>query len=352
MRYCFILIIILFSFIISFIIGLQSNINLNELTSNNGFSITGANIDDYSGTSVSNAGDFNGDGYDDFVIGSPKGYISYVIYGSASGNYNQNIDLKLLTVNQGFSFYGGMENGYYVSSAGDMNGDGYSDVIIGVPNKNDAGKCFVLFGASSGLTNVAFDSLPSNRGFSIVSGINCDPNIGECDVLGRAVSSAGDVNGDGIDDIMVGVYGAGDAGIIYIIYGKTTGLSNFILSTLTFSQGYCIIGSVKDSNLYGKYWIGLYLSNAGDINNDGYDDIILSAPTTHSTPQNLNSGTIFVIYGSEIRLSNIVINHDFCIHSISQGFCIYGVNVSDFSGTSLSSIGDVNGDGYDDILIG
>ena len=211
-----------------------ANINLSSLNGSNGFQINGETAGDYSGYSVSSAGDVNGDGFDDLIIGAdganPHGNdsgASYVVFGKASG-FAANLNLSSLNGSNGFQISGeaaGDFSGLSVSSAGDVNGDGFDDLIIGAdganPHGNDSGASYVVFGKASGFAaNLNLSSLNGGNGFQI---------SGEAagDYSGRSVSSAGDINGDGFDDLIIGADGANphgnNSGAAYVVFGKASG---------------------------------------------------------------------------------------------------------------------------------
>src|SRR4028119_2178649 len=179
--------------------------NLSALNGSNGFAINGIADGDSSGYSVSSAGDVNGDGFDDLIIGAysadPNGITyagqSYVVFGSNSG-FSAGLDLSALNGSNGFAINGIAANdlsGFSVSSAGDVNGDGIDDLIIGArsadPNGiSDAGQSYVVFGSNSGFgAGLDLSTLNGSNGFAI-NGIAVGDNSGS------SVSSAGDVNGD------------------------------------------------------------------------------------------------------------------------------------------------------------
>ena len=328
-------------------------IELSELDGSDGFRIGGENTGDKSGYSVSSAGDVNGDGYDDIIIGAVGADFngrssgsSYIVFGK-EGNFGRTIELSELDGRGGFRIDGENaydKSGYSVSSAGDINGDGYDDIIIGAHYVDWYGdtisaSSYVVFGKESDFNRtIELSELDGSDGFRI-DGENTD------DKIGKSVSSAGDINGDGYDDIIIGAYGAdpngSSSGSSYVVFGKESSFSRAIeLSELDGSDGFRIDGTSA------HYLSGYSVSSAGDVNGDGYDDVIIGAYA--ADPNGVqNSGASYVVFGKASGF-NATIN----LSASSGGIRIDGANVSDWSGYSVSSAGDVNGDGYDDVIIG
>ncbi len=211
--------------------GFAANVQLSGLTGTNGFKISGVAAGDESGVSVSGAGDINGDGIDDIIIGAPTAApngshsgASYVVFGSSSG-FAANVQLSGLTGANGFKLSGVAASdgsGISVSGAGDINGDGIDDLIVGAPyaapNGYDSGASYVVFGKSSGFAaNVQLSGLTGSNGFKL-SGVAADYESG------TSVSGAGDINGDGINDLIVGARGADpngfNSGASYVVFGQ------------------------------------------------------------------------------------------------------------------------------------
>lgn len=327
---------------------MTQNIYLDEITSNQGFKIHGSTNGDESGSSVSSAGDFNGDGYDDIIIGAPKATpnsranagISYVVFG---GNFSTNIELSSLALNKGFSILGanaGDKSGYSVSGIGDINNDGFADIAIGAPyaspnSRTMAGITYIIFGKNE-VNNIDL-AVQQSRVISVAG-------EAEYDYCGYSVSSAGDMNKDGFSDIVIGSpgadvisYSAGPNGRAYVIFGNSLTHDIDLLSLAT-NQGFTMRGE-------GGFF-GSSVSTAGDVNGDGYADIIIGANLFDLSYSIKDAGRSYVLFGGS-SLSSIYLTQ----LTITKGFYITGGNGAK-SGFSVSGIGDFNNDGYSDIIIG
>jgi hypothetical protein len=140
--------------------------------------------------------------------------------------------------------------GHVVGTAGDVNGDGFDDVIIGAPGQLKAGRVYVYFGSAGGLTKSSVPAWTLENGES----------------FGWSVGTAGDVNGDGFDDLIIGGPGPDDAERVYGYYGSTKGLRASTVPDWT---------AMNDSP--GSQF-GWSVGTAGDVNRDGFDDVIVGAP--------------------------------------------------------------------------
>ncbi len=341
----------------SFTVNQLVEFNLSDLNGSNGFVLNGIDSSDYSGRSVSGAGDINGDGIDDLIIGArgaePNGIYNagetYVVFGSDE-EFDPSLNLSDLNGSNGFVLNGidsYDQSGFSVSGAGDINGDGISDLIIGAPSadrngKRNVGETYVVFGSDEGFdASFNLSDLNGSNGFAL-------NGIDSYDSSGFSVSGAGDINGDGIDDLIIGARGAEpngiyNAGETYVVFGSDEEFDPSLnLSDLNGSNGFVLNGI--DS--YDQS--GFSVSGAGDINGDGIHDLIIGA---HCADPNGNhyAGETYVVFGSDegfdpsFNLSNL---------NGSNGFVINGIDSYDYSGSSVSGAGDINGDGIDDLIIG
>jgi Ca2+-binding RTX toxin-like protein len=210
--------------------GYSSNIYLSSLNGTTGFRLDGEAGSDKAGFSVSNAGDINGDGFGDVIVGAPgtntTDGVSYVVFGKASG-WSSGIDLSSLNGTSGFKLVGFEFEGYVggsVSSAGDVNGDGLDDIIVGAKwasvNGQSSGSSYIVFGKTSGFaSSINLSTLDGINGYRL-------DGLATTDLSGYSVSSAGDVNGDGFDDLIVGANNAdpngADSGSSYVIFGSNS----------------------------------------------------------------------------------------------------------------------------------
>jgi hypothetical protein len=378
---------------------------LSALTGPNGFQMNGA-ADDRAGRSVSSAGDVNGDGFSDIAVGAhladPNGAYSgaaYVVFGKSSGFADLNLDALAAG---GFRVFAGAGDytGISVSDAGDVDGDGFGDLLVGAHGYNAGeGAAFVVYGRATGLTgDIDLTAMTSTVGVRITG-------EGASLMAARSVSSAGDVNGDGIDDLLVGDRGAsGEAagsGAAYLVYGqagefggnidlgslgglgvKLNGEATGVETAFSISSagdvnadGFddLIVGAVEADGGNGAAYVvfgsgalgatidlsaldgdtgfrltgatdraGWSVSSAGDVNGDGYADLIVGAPIG-------GGGKAYVVFG---KAAGFAADLDMTAIASPDGFRILGEASADYAGGAVSSAGDINGDGYDDLMVG
>jgi len=269
------------------------------------------------GAAVNLAGDVNGDGWGDFIIGAP-GYTNgeanegqaFLYHGSAYGPAAQ----PAWTAR-------GNESGSLFSSAvgpaGDVNGDGFADVIAGAQNATNGeaqeGRIYVYHGAAAGL--------PANANWT-------DESDQQQAAYGAVACTAGDVNGDGYSDIIASAprfdHAVADAGRICVFYGAAGPPSS-------------ASGWAADGELMGARFSSAAAA-AGDVNGDGFADVIIGAD--RYTNGQLSEGAAFLFFGSAAGPST---RADWQTES-NQAFASFG--------TAAETAGDINGDGYSDLIIG
>lgn len=268
------------------------------------------------GRYLSCAGDVNGDGFSDVIIGAP-GYDNgeldegriFLYLGNVSG----------LPPSPSWTFESNQASAFCgpVASAGDVNGDGFCDVLTSAFSYSNSepgeGKCYAFLGSSSGLNTAPIWSFEGNQNYAY---------------LGQSLSSAGDINGDGYADILIGSpsydNGEMDEGRVYVFHGTATGIA-------------ATPASILESNKIAALF-GFSISSAGDIDGDGYGDVIIGAKGF--TNNESSEGKAFVYKGSSTGLNTTPV------------WSNEGNQASAFYGHSVASAGDINGDGYSDIIIG
>ena len=283
------------------------------ISSRNAISPIGS-VGDQLGASVAPAGDFNGDGYADVVVGAPTNDAG----GTDAGQVYIYLGNPAASTLAPLVFTGeaaGDVFGRSVASAGDMNGDGYPDIVVGAP-ANDAG------GADAGRAYVYFGGPnPSNFPGLIMTGLAAGDNFG------AAVSSAGDVNSDGYADVIVGApgndFGGVNAGQIYVYFGAP--FPNNIYH-------WGLSGSAGDA-------FGSSVASAGDVNGDGFGDVIVGAPNNGAG--GAGAGRAYVYLGNAAGTINGV-----------PDFTFTGAAAGDAFGTCVASAGDVNRDRFPDLIVG
>jgi len=289
----------------------------SELSVTAAWTVEGDQDAAFFGRSVATAGDIDGDGYSDVIVGAPyydngqydEGRV-YVYLGLASGlstTASWTVESDQDAANFGFA----------VGTAGDVNGDGYSDVIVGAPyydnGQGNEGQAFIFLGSASGLSTTAAWTAEGNQ-------VNA--------YFGQSVATAGDVNGDGYSDVTVGAplydNGQNNEGRAFVYLGSASGLS----ATAVW---------IEEVDQVSAFF-GIFVGTAGDVNGDGYSDIIVGA-SGYDNGQT-DEGRAYVYMGSA---SGLAAATSWTGESNAEG-ARYG--------EAVRTAGDVNGDGFDDVLIG
>ena len=269
------------------------------------------------GLSVATAGDVNGDGFSDVIVGA-WGYDNgegnegraFVYHGSAAG-------LSTIPAWTAESNQNGGNFGVSVATAGDVNGDGFSDIIVGAPlfgnGESFEGRVFAYHGSAVGLSTTPAWTAESNQAGA---------------EFGRSVATAGDVNGDGFSDVIVGAYyydnGETDEGRAFAYHGSAAGLSTTPAWTAESNQAAAEFGRS---------------ATAGDVNGDGfYEDVIVG--DYHYDNGETNEGRAFAYHGSATGLLP------------TAAWSAESNQASANFGFSVATAGDVNGDGFSDVIVG
>ena len=308
--------------------------------------ISGDESNDNSGEAVA-SGDINGDGYDDIIIGAssadpgdPPRHLAgktYVIFGSSTPP--STIDLNVSSAD--ITVCGDDADDYSgdAVASGDINGDGYNDIIIGAWGADPGGR------SRAGETYVIFGSSPSSPVTIDLSTTPADITVcgdDAADYSGDMLAS-GDINGDAYDDIIIGAYGAAPggrsyAGETYVIFGSSSPLPTIDLST---TQADITVCGDDASDMCGS------AVDSGDVNGDGYDDVIIGASWAAPGGRTY-AGETYVIFGFSTPWPS---KHTIDLSVLPADITVWGDDYGDYSGCAVAS-GDINGDGYDDLIIG
>jgi len=304
---------------------------------------TNEDKDDGFGEQVAAAGDINGDGFDDLLIAAPNSKRAagavYVVYGAkASVVCCDDIDVhsSKFSKERGFSISGQNEGDFFGSSlAGgfDFDNDGLDDFLVGADSAEEGqGVALLVYGQKEAQRRTfSFNFFAAKGGKENPRGVLLTLGTAEARArVGSEVAALADVNGDGFDDVAVGAAGYARTGGVFVVLGGAKISGTVKMDELDGTDGFGILGARKGDLL------GVDVKSAGDFNGDGFGDIIIGAPGhQHRT------GVAYVVFGRAKFLA-----------TVPADVTLMGAEKQDLAGFSVSSAGDVDGDGHDDVLVG
>ena len=270
------------------------------------------------GASLSAAGDVDGDGRADFLVGT-EGHDT----ASPAAFLFTGLPATESSADEATARFHRIDDGFYVAGAGDVDGDGHDDILLGGPDSmhdgwHRAGTTYVVRGPVMGDVDMAQSDATLTGELAL-------------DQAGR-VALGGDVNADGYDDVLVGAPGEGtvgrDTGAAYLLYGPVDG-------AVDLADADAKLLGVSTSGIAG-YSVDI----APDVNGDGYDDLLVGAPEDSSVGP--CAGAAYLVHGPAEGTSSLA----------DADAALYGANELDRAGTSVAGVGDVNGDGYGDVVVG
>ena len=286
------------------------------------------------GNDVASAGDVDADGFDDIVVSAPGLAAAYVVFGKAT---SAPVQLSALEAGAGFVVNGGAAaDGLYssaLSGAGDLNGDGFDDLAFGIPGTGGAaGRVYVIFGGEALRGAI---SIALGDPLTVPGAVISHSSASSA--FGAAVSPAGDVNADGFDDLLIGAPGDFTGGSAFVLFGRAN-LATLSLGDLSLQGGGFEISGDADS-----IDLGYSVAGGGDVDGDGLDDILLGAPSANG-----NLGEGYVVFGKLDATLVSIAN----IEAGLGGFLLQAPSCCGRGGDPVSMVDDVDGDGLSDLLLG
>jgi hypothetical protein len=323
-------------------------VDLAALDGSNGFRVEG--VAQFHQLRGSSAVDINGDGHDDLPLCAHRANSCYVVFGP-TGSFGAAFDLATLDGSNGFripSTGPGLNSFGWDLTTGDFNGDGVDDLAMGSERSVFSGNAYVLFGRATTPGNptpfaatIDLSLLDGTDGFRFT-----DEGQGN-GLTGYSLANAGDLNGDGIDDLLAGAPratadGLTRAGRAYVLYGSASGFPALIsVADIDGSNGFLINGTMSEESL------GWNVA-AGDLNGDGRSDLAIGAVSEQAS----RPGVVYLFLGRDGGFPAVVDPTDPGILDGVLGLRLDGVTSSDWVGNSLSVDADINHDGVDDLIVG
>jgi hypothetical protein len=350
--------------------GTVHQIQVKTTTASHAFATTSFSLK--KGTNL----DADGDGWADMVVGAPQNGSSsqgeaFVFYGGPTGIANH-------PLGSGYSCIGNIAPSYCTTlynpdnkngalfgrsavMVGDVNGDGYADVAVGEERggTSNQGKTFIYYGSSNGIAyhplGTTYTCLGNTDSNACTEIYNPDPKTNGN--FGYQVMAADDLDRDGYSDFLVQAYsnGSSSVGAAYVVYGSATGPALHLAAQGGYScngnntPNYCTVFANPENRNLGFF--GNFLAPAGDVNSDGYPDLIINANGNGGSGQ----GVAYLFYGSANGFTSHPMETPYtCSGNTSPNYCSTLANPDNTVSGNLSGVagvGDVNGDGYPDVLI-
>lgn len=301
-----------------------------------GFTLQGPSTSSYFGTSVAGLGDLNGDGHADFAVGAP-GFKSnnvlvgavYLVFG-AGFPASDTID-NYLAMNKARRIDGpgtSTDFGRVVGTVGDFNKDGKPDLAVGQPGWNDSkGRVIVLYLQKPPVSFTVPDPLPPGEGLVVTNSLINS-------LVGGVLGPAGDFNGDGAHDLLIGTSGTFNRA--FVVLGGNIGGTLDAAQLVNQSNGFIVSGLANE--LLGQAAWG-----ALDVNADGRSDVVLGAPG-----YNTETGRAYVVFGRAMPAA--IVTSD--LVAGNGGFAVEGQATLSKTGSSVALLPDRNGDGKAEVLLG